>query len=111
MAARPTVMATTASASHTRSWVMRTWPTVHVPLGRIGLTGTPVVPTRTVNTAVNSTITPIDATALATDGAARNSPTAAQTATEMIAAGQNSSLTPRLIVFGKKGRGSAADPG
>ena len=107
------------SAKYTRSWVIRTSPIVQVPLGRIGSVRTPVGPTRIWNMAVSTSITPIDATALATGGADRagrntsrysSSPVTAHTATEINAAGQKSNTTGSSTVSGTNGRGSNTSP-
>ncbi len=65
-------MPSTAAANHTRSLEIRTVPRVQTFVGRIASTDTGAVPSRCDMSPVMTTITPIDATALATAGAARN---------------------------------------
>ena len=65
-------MPRTAAANHTRSLEIRMEPRVQTFVGRIASTDTGAVPSRCDMSPVITTMTPIDATALATAGAARN---------------------------------------
>ncbi len=65
-------MPRTAAANHTRSLEIRTEPRVQTFVGRIASTDTGAVPSRCDMSPVMTTMTPIDATAFATAGAARN---------------------------------------
>ena len=113
------MITTIVSAKYTRSWEMRTSPSVQAPLGRIGSARTPVGPTRIWNTAVRTSITPIDATALASGGADRagrntrrysSNPVRVHTATEINAAGQKPITTGISMRSGTHGRGIITSP-
>ena len=60
------------AANQSRSPGTRTSPNVYTLLGKMASTTIGVVPTRAAITCISTTITPNDATAFATDGAARS---------------------------------------
>ena len=101
------------TTNHTRPLMMRRSPSSQVVLARIGSTMTWAPPTWSVIAAVNSTITPIDATALAAGGVVAHRPEhhEVQQDAEHRLDGEGEDAAPTEAVIGRRGRRSREGPG